>query len=370
MRPSTTTSPSWSSCNWKTSASAPKAKGTLRGRRQPDIRRGTAAFQYRRRRTVQQPSGQSGRHDQGDRGRAPAARRGASGRTGEELRPGLAAGPGGSMASAIRTPPSFSSGRIDRCISANRRAAGRPTYALHIRNRRRSGGGRNRHAAVAPVRPVRMLPLAPRAFCPFCKAPDPRWTASSGQGEIFSFSVARTATPYVVAYVRLAEGPLMLTNIVDCDPDGVRIGQRVSAPLPPDAARPAAAGVRPGARSRQGLETCIPEIASPVAVSCWPRGPGPGPRGRRPGGRVPAPCRDDRALPWPERPSTIVSVSWRPGSRSSGTSRSRGKPRGRRWADPGTVAARMAPPMATPSCTPARPFSSCRISTRRQTTTR
>lgn len=73
----------------------------------------------------------------------------------------------------------------------------------------------------------------PRAFCPFCKAPDPRWTASSGQGEIFSFSVARTAAPYVVAYVRLAEGPLMLTNIVDCDPDSVRIGQRVSARFRP-----------------------------------------------------------------------------------------------------------------------------------------
>ncbi|BDC26994.1 hypothetical protein NB2BOR_A12850 [Bordetella parapertussis] len=114
----------------------------------------------------------------------------------------------------------------------------------------------------------------PRAFCPFCKAPDPRWTASSGQGEIFSFSVARTATPYVVAYVRLAEGPLMLTNIVDCDPARRRAHRPArQRPLPPDAARPAAAGVRPGARSRQGLETCIPEIASPVAVSCWPRGP-------------------------------------------------------------------------------------------------
>ena len=28
----------------------------------------------------------------------------------------------------------------------------------------------------------------------------------------------------------------MLTNIVDCDPDGVRIGQRGQRPLPPDAA--------------------------------------------------------------------------------------------------------------------------------------
>ena len=69
----------------------------------------------------------------------------------------------------------------------------------------------------------------PRAFCPLCGAADPRWTEASGLGEIYSYSIARTGEPYVVAYVRLLEGPLMLTNIIDCDPDSVSIGQRVSA---------------------------------------------------------------------------------------------------------------------------------------------
>lgn len=69
----------------------------------------------------------------------------------------------------------------------------------------------------------------PRAFCPLCGEADPRWVRAIGHGEIYSYSVARTASPYVVAYVRLAEGPLMLTNIVDCDPEAVRIGQRVAA---------------------------------------------------------------------------------------------------------------------------------------------
>jgi uncharacterized OB-fold protein len=31
----------------------------------------------------------------------------------------------------------------------------------------------------------------------------------------------------VLAYVELAEGPRMMTNIVDCDPDTVKIGQPV-----------------------------------------------------------------------------------------------------------------------------------------------
>ena len=50
----------------------------VRRRRQPDLGHRQAAVQHRRRRAVQQPSGQSRRPDQGDRGGAPAARRGAS----------------------------------------------------------------------------------------------------------------------------------------------------------------------------------------------------------------------------------------------------------------------------------------------------
>ena len=69
----------------------------------------------------------------------------------------------------------------------------------------------------------------PRAFCPLCGAPAPRWTRASGQAVIDSYSVVRSGPPYVVAYVKLTEGPLMLTNIVDCEPDSVRIGQRVVA---------------------------------------------------------------------------------------------------------------------------------------------
>jgi hypothetical protein len=39
----------------------------------------------------------------------------------------------------------------------------------------------------------------------------------------------RDAGVYVLAYVELEEGPRVMTNIVDCDPDSVRIGQRVEA---------------------------------------------------------------------------------------------------------------------------------------------
>ena len=68
----------------------------------------------------------------------------------------------------------------------------------------------------------------PRAICPFCFSDDTAWQAASGAGTIYSYSVMRRApAPYVIAYVTLAEGVTMMTNIVDCNIESVRIGQSV-----------------------------------------------------------------------------------------------------------------------------------------------
>jgi uncharacterized OB-fold protein len=67
----------------------------------------------------------------------------------------------------------------------------------------------------------------PRAACPFCFAAT-AWEEASGHGVIYSFSVMRrTAPPYAIAYVTLDEGPTMMTNLVQCDFDALRIGQSV-----------------------------------------------------------------------------------------------------------------------------------------------
>ncbi|WP_395710201.1 Zn-ribbon domain-containing OB-fold protein [Reyranella sp.] len=68
----------------------------------------------------------------------------------------------------------------------------------------------------------------PRVVCPMCSSRDVDWREASGRGTVYSVSVARRASPpYALAYVTLDEGPTMLTNIVDCDIDGVAIGQQV-----------------------------------------------------------------------------------------------------------------------------------------------
>ena len=43
----------------------------------------------------------------------------------------------------------------------------------------------------------------------------------------------RAEVPYAIAYVTLEEGVTMMTNIVDCDLDGIRIGQRVRVVFKP-----------------------------------------------------------------------------------------------------------------------------------------
>jgi uncharacterized OB-fold protein len=76
----------------------------------------------------------------------------------------------------------------------------------------------------------------PRPFCPACGSLRTSWVEASGRGTVYTFTVVhrsvipgyREAVPYVVAYVELAEGPRVMTNIVDADPADVSIGMPVS----------------------------------------------------------------------------------------------------------------------------------------------
>jgi uncharacterized OB-fold protein len=76
----------------------------------------------------------------------------------------------------------------------------------------------------------------PRAQCAKCLGPIEHFVAS-GRGTVYTFTVTeqnqvppfRDAVPYVLAYVELEEGPRILTNVVGCAPDDVRIGLPVRA---------------------------------------------------------------------------------------------------------------------------------------------
>ena len=75
----------------------------------------------------------------------------------------------------------------------------------------------------------------PRAFCPFCFSGKTEWRKAKGAGTVYTWSVLRRGVPepYCIAYVTLEEGASMLTNIVDCDLDAVRIGMKVRVVFKP-----------------------------------------------------------------------------------------------------------------------------------------
>jgi len=67
----------------------------------------------------------------------------------------------------------------------------------------------------------------PRAACPFCGGKT-ELIPAKGNGTLYSYSVMRrVADPYAIAYVTLDEGVTVLTNLVDCDLDRLRIGSAV-----------------------------------------------------------------------------------------------------------------------------------------------
>ena len=86
----------------------------------------------------------------------------------------------------------------------------------------------------------------PRAICPSCGSDKTEWVTASGRGTVYSYSVMRRVPiPYALAYVTLAEGVSMMTNIVDGDLDAIRIGQPVTVAFKPSDGGPPVPMFRP-----------------------------------------------------------------------------------------------------------------------------
>lgn len=74
----------------------------------------------------------------------------------------------------------------------------------------------------------------PRDICPHCLSDQTAWRDAKGTGTVYSFStMGKGDDAYTLAYVTLAEGVTMMTNLVDCDPAAVRIGQTVRVVFKP-----------------------------------------------------------------------------------------------------------------------------------------
>lgn len=74
----------------------------------------------------------------------------------------------------------------------------------------------------------------PRKLCPDCFGQS-EWITAEGTGTVYSYTVSQQidgwpadALPAVLAYVELAEGPRIMTALVDCDPEEVSVGMNVT----------------------------------------------------------------------------------------------------------------------------------------------
>jgi uncharacterized OB-fold protein len=75
----------------------------------------------------------------------------------------------------------------------------------------------------------------PRPFCPHCWSENVDWEQVSGRATLYTWSVVHVndlppfgeRVPYVAAIVDLAEGPRMMTNVVDCDPADLAVGMEL-----------------------------------------------------------------------------------------------------------------------------------------------
>jgi uncharacterized OB-fold protein len=75
-----------------------------------------------------------------------------------------------------------------------------------------------------------------RSICSRCLGREATWVPVSGRGAIFSFAVMHQAVhpgfaatvPYAVVVIELEEGVRMLSNLLDCPLEDIRIGLPVS----------------------------------------------------------------------------------------------------------------------------------------------
>jgi len=81
------------------------------------------------------------------------------------------------------------------------------------------------------------LRFPPRELCSHCWSRESTWTPVSGRGEVFSFYWMHqiyhpgfaVEVPYAVVIVALDEGPHVLSNMVDCSREELRVGLPVEA---------------------------------------------------------------------------------------------------------------------------------------------
>lgn len=111
----------------------------------------------------------------------------------------------------------------------------RPLPVLQPWNRRYFESGLSGLMVLQRCLACRRLIYYPRSACPHCLSPDYEWEEMKGAGEVYTYSIVwrpqheffNDAVPIVLATIRLVEGPLVVSTVVNCPPESIEIGMRV-----------------------------------------------------------------------------------------------------------------------------------------------
>src|SRR5262245_43859835 len=123
----------------------------------------------------------------------------------------------------------------DQRPGARNQQTGIPVPVLNFDNQGFWDGCRRHELRLQRCRRCGTWRHQPRPMCPQCRSPEYEWARASGRGTLYSFTVVHAPTlpafaariPYNVAVVQLEEGPFLVSNIVGCASDQLRIGMAV-----------------------------------------------------------------------------------------------------------------------------------------------
>ncbi len=93
---------------------------------------------------------------------------------------------------------------------------------------------KNNELALQHCRDCSHVLFYPRTYCDQCHSENLVWQQASGQGSIASYTVVRRGVsadfeaPYIIALIDLAEGPRMMSQIVDTEPEALAVGLSVN----------------------------------------------------------------------------------------------------------------------------------------------
>ncbi len=92
-------------------------------------------------------------------------------------------------------------------------------------------GARSHELLLRRCRACGQYHFYPRDFCPACFSFDVEWVNASGRGTVYSVTIChlpatgfKDLVPYNLVLVELEEGPRMMSNIVDCPNEDIKIG--------------------------------------------------------------------------------------------------------------------------------------------------